>query len=192
MLLADKKDEYIDLRIDNNKSYYQEFFHIGNKGSACGSDLSMDADNDSAHASNKGSLKSTENATDFLTYRKLHTASSADRVDSKKGQHMEHGTITPNNETQFHGNSRTYVNTGRPVSMYLSTDRNESGNPYVDEPSSVAASSLTLPCTKRWGEATNWSSEGAIEMNEFDFSERRKKLDQKCPEIQITTAEDYH
>lgn len=191
MLLADKNEEYIDLHIDNNRSYYQEFFQVEKNGSACGgSDISVSVtEKPRAQTSKKESMKQkrTEDTGDRLMYKSLHGASSAEQVNTKKGQHYEQGRLLATSIENRDSDNRAYVNTGRPVSMYLSTDRNERGNPYVDEPSSMVASALTLPNTSRLGAATDWSSEGAIELRNFDSSDQPK---QKCPEIQVSFAGD--
>ena len=75
----------------------------------------------------------------------------------------------------------------RPVSLLLpqERERRERQNPYVDEPSRAAATTLILPNSN--GIHTRIGSDGAIELNRLG---RRNVSTMECPEIQITVTGD--
>ena len=191
MLLADKKEHYIDLRIDQNKMYYQLVTTTSTEDIANGSAQSSSNAHGHGSLSEKEFSHSTSPKTSFLspTGLKSHRSSSADQVFSKQYIDSEQGV--EGNETD-----QTYRNTGRPVSMYLTRDeeKRERQNPYVDEPSStMAATVLSVPNTDGW--PTTWRSDGAINTNQMDDIELQTREptnlgQQIAPEIMISFSQD--
>lgn len=163
MLLADKNEHYIDLRIDQNKSYYQLVTKPSTEDIANGSVHSSSHVNGHCSLSEKEFSHSISPKTSFLspTGLKSQRSSSADQVFFKQCIDSEQGV--EGNESD-----QTYRNTGRPVSMYLSREeKRERENPYVDDPSStMAANVLSVPNTDGW--PTPWRSDGAINTNQME------------------------
>ena len=188
MLLADKKEAYIDLRIDQSKSYYQNLTPVTNSDDVArtgGSSTSLNLHPKSTPNGKEYSPKLTQ------TDRDLSPSPSANAVDQVSSR--EHLISERQAQAACRGpaseRNRTYQNTGRPVSMYISRDKKKRQNPYVDEPSKVAATALTLPNTNRWPE--HWGSEGTITgMNPLENVERWSREPQNCPEIEICPCED--
>ena len=182
MLLADKKDEYIDLRIDQSKLYYQNLTPpVTNNKEIRGSNTSLNTHPKSAAHNSKEGLSS------LATDQDLSPSSSVDQVNSKERLVPERQARAASAERSGSCN-RTYENTGRPVSMYISRDEKKRQNPYVDEPSKVAATALTLPNTNGWPERSG--SEGVLmEMNPLENVEQWNR-EQNCPEIQICPCEE--
>ena len=203
MLLADKKDEYIDLRIDQTKSYYQNLPSSpptanNAKGKGSSTSLNTHAKSAAPKPNRKECLISKPAATNGkLRSPSPNELNADDRVNSKDYLISERQTRASSAERiGTSSNSRMSENTGRPVSMYLSrNDTKHQQNPYVDEPSKVAAAALTLPNTNGWPEHLG-GSEGVLmmEMNPMDNHDSDMKQwngeQNQCPEIQICTCED--
>ena len=85
------------------------------------------------------------------------------------------------------GRDLTPLENGRPTSLLLPQERErrekQKQNPYVDEPSRVAATTLALPNSN--GIHTRLGSDGAIEMSHLGRSSNSVSRGE-CPEIQIT------
>lgn len=180
MLLADERNEYIDLRIDHNKLYYQQVFPVENRESRSGeSGTSWNTDNPGART-----MKSPSG----LDVAPSHKLLSANNMDDNNCSKQSLNSESAHAGGQSEGRDRTYENAGRPVSMYLSSDRKERENDYVDEPwpSSAAQSTFLTP-----NAGALWSNEGGIEMDRFEHAERSPSGEQNCPvEIQISLSED--
>ena len=154
MLLADGKEEYIDLRIDHSKLYYQQIIPATKK---------KDADGLSADTDHRTSLTGKECSPKHPTAPALspgHTSHHGDQANSREYLIMEQAHVCSGRSER----DQTYENVGRPVSMYLSRehDRSERQNPYVAEPSRVAAVTLALPNSN--GGLARGGSDGAIEL----------------------------
>jgi hypothetical protein len=76
--------------------------------------------------------------------------------------------------------------------MYLSRDEKKRQNPYVDEPSKIAAAALTLPNTNGWPEHPGGSEEVMmmVKMNSVENERQWKGEQGQCPEIQIFPYEE--
>ena len=199
MLLADKNEDYIDLRIDQNKLYYQ-LITTTPTGDSADDSVQSSSDHD-VHGlcslSEKELLPNKSPKASFLspTGLKSHRSSSADQVFSKQCFDSERGYATTGG---LEGSERdqAYRNTGRPVSMYISRDeeKREHQNPYVDDPSSImAATALSVPNTDGW--PTLWRSDGAINTNQMDNIELQTREPtnfgkQIGPEITISFTQD--
>ena len=188
MLLADKKDEYIDLRIDQSKLYYQYLTpHAANNEKARSSSTSLNTHVKSAAPKSNSKECSSKPTTNGDLCSPSSSANTVDRVNSKEQLVPERQARAASAE-RVGSSSRTYENTGRPVSMYLSRDEKKHQNPYVDEPSKVAATALTLPNTNGWPE--HRGSEGVLmEMNPLE-NVKEWNGEHKCPEIQICPCEE--
>ena len=177
MLLADKKDEYIDLHIDHRQVYYQQMLPLFKTNGDSGSFKSFNTDGQDICADEDKASKPSIHFNNSPMQRMKNNKSSRQYLNSDQ-------CIAASNESD-----RTYQNTGRPVSMYLPCDKKERENPYVDEPSHMCPTSLTLPNTNGW--PTQWSSDGAIEMNQFSRSSTdRRKEENQVPEIHICFPKD--
>lgn len=181
LLLADNKDEYIDLiRIDHTKQCYQEFT---NEGGCSKSGLSPNAFDLGACAGREKSKSPID--FDISLSHRLHILSDNgfDYLNSQQSlnSNQSHGLHRVGEEN---GRDRTNENAGRPVSMYLSRDKKERENDYVDEPSSMVSTPLTLPIACSWH---TQCSNGAIEMDRFESAEPSLTSEvHNCPvEIQI-------
>ena len=146
MLLADKSNHYIELQIDHNKLCYQNVTPMLklNEGDF-GSTRSLNAEHvgESQYASHSPS-------------HWLHssTEGGGDLVDLK--QHFVPQETSGNIERKDQASGSTK----RPISLHLPHDQNNL-NPYVDPPSRVASTSLSLS-TANWG-----GSNEAIEMKQL-------------------------
>lgn len=204
MLLADKKDEYIDLRIDQSKSYYQNLhppppsspppaaaLSANNEKVKGGSNTSLSTHAKSAavKANGKGCL-STPATNGDLRHSPSPGASAIDRVSSKECLVSERQARAASAE-RIGSSNRTYENAGRPVSMYLSRDEKKHQNPYVDEPSKIAAGVLTLPNTNGWPEHLGGSEEVMmVELSSIENVRQWNGEQSQCPEIQICPCEE--
>ena len=219
MLLADKNGDYIDLRIDQSKLYYQLVTSTSVEG----------ASNDLKKQSSDTTLKSHGSQNEMERARskspatleampglKSSCASCLDQANqSRQFLNLDRGTTTAGGRDAAGGSGmlapggpgrdRTYENAGRPVSMYLSGDRDRrerQDNPYVDEPSRMAAAtSLNLSNGNLNGHPGQWRSNGAIEMSQMDGymemngevkGQAGKLREQNGPEIKISCSEDYN
>ena len=216
MLLADKNGDYIDLRIDQSKLYYQLVTSTSVEGASSelkkqSSDTTLKShgsQNEMEHARSKSpatleatpGLKSscascldqTSQSRQFLILERDTTAAGGRDATGSSGMLGPGGLQS----------DRTYENAGRPVSMYLSGDRDRRENPYVDEPSKiVAATSLTLSNGNLNGHPGQWRSDGAIEMSQMDGyvemnggvkgqAGKLRKQNGTGPEIKISFSED--
>ena len=221
MLLADKHGDYIDLRIDQNKLYYQLVSSTSMEAACTGEDLKLkkqSSDTTLKSHSSQSEMERTRSKSpvatlsDALPGLKSSCASCMDQASASQSRPqfltLERGTTTagssgmlgPGGSTAGRAD-RTYENAGRPVSMYLSGDRERRDNPYVDEPSlrMAAATSLTLSNGELNGHAGGqWRSDGAIEMSQLDDGyvkmnggvKGQTGLKQNGPEIKISFSED--
>lgn len=191
MLMADRNEEYIDLRIDHSKLYYQlmtttttenglKTFHSFGDRKSCDRECSPNSPLAKGHLTSAG--------------LKTPCSTSTDEVRSKNYRSNE--DCSAGTDAVRDVRDRIYQNAGRPVSMYLSRDhdKKERQNPYVDEPSRAAATALTLPNTNGFPE--HWKSDGAIEMSPMDnggvHATSGPITDQGMngPEITVTVSED--
>ena len=200
MLLADKKDEYIDLRIDQSKSYYQNLHPPPSsppptaalsakiKGGS-NTSLNTHAKSAAVKSNGKGSL-SMPGTNGDLQCPPSPGASAVDRVNSKECLISERQARAASAE-RIGSSNRTYENAGRPVSMYLSHDEKKHQNPYVDEPSKITAATLTLPNTNGWPEHLGGSEEVMMmELNSVENVRQWNGEQSQCPEIQICPYEE--
>ena len=187
MLLADNKDEYIDLRIDHSKFYYQEFFPLVNEDGCDKAGTSLNT----AHLSACAGRETFKSPSDF-DISPSHKPLSDNSLDHTNSQQClnSHGL-----HREAEGNSRVSdqinENAGRPVSMYLSRDKKERENDYVVEPSSMVSTSLTLSNPCAWH--THCIGEGMIEVDRFESAEpslTRGEQNNWPVEIQINHCED--
>ena len=217
MLLADKNGDYIDLRIDQSKLYYQLVTSTSMEGAS--NDLKKQSSDTTLKS--HGSQNEMERARskspatlEATSGRKSSCASCLDQANQSRQFLILDRSMTTAGGRDATGGSgmlvpggpgrdRTYENTGRPVSMYLSGDRDRrerQDNPYVDEPSRMAAAtSLTLSNGNLNGHPGQWRSDGAIEMSQMDgYMEKNgevkgqagKLREQNGPEIKISCSED--
>ena len=205
MLLAERKDAYIDLRIDNDKPYYR----LDTSATKAANGLCL-SPNPSHHSfipspgfGSKECSPKPLHTPDFSPGHKSQASccSSAQASPRKPGPERltpslnSFGSLSPCHDTCEHtrrasdaerrGRDHT-PERGRPVSMLLPSDRErrERQNPYVDEPSRVAAMSLALPNGNR-GHAHS-GSDGAIELSHLRNGESQEAG------IQITVTEDQN
>lgn len=192
MLLADKNEHYIDLRFDETKLYYQLVATSSTEKTTDGLQ-SILTPSSSIHPNmekevivSPGRLSSVSAL--LLASPKSCFSNSADHVNSKLCVASGLGHTEGGEEDQ------TYRNTGRPVSMYLphEADKRERENPYVDEPSKMAA--MTLGTSKSEGLPAHWRSDGAINSNQVENIELKTRdpilKDRNGPEILITVSSD--
>ena len=126
MLLADNKNEYIDLHIDQNKSYYQNLIPMTMEDVPSGSSKSVSTDHDLL--------------SDF---------------DHSQNDRTSATHLISDNSDPPHGDKKTNdEKLARPVSLNIflthDPDKKEMQNPYVDLPLRMVATSLTMP-TMEWG-----------------------------------------
>ena len=228
MLLADKKGDYIDLRIDQSKLYYQLVAstkvegesHLDLKKQSSDSTLKSHGSQNEMECTRSKSPAATLDAMpglksscascidqasqarpQFLMLQRGTTAAGGGRVAAVGGSS---GMLGPGGPSL--GRDRTYENAGRPVSMYLSGDRDRrerQDNPYVDEPSRMAAATSLTPLSNgdlNGHAAGHWRSDGDIEMSQMEgYVEMNgrvkgqatpKPREQNGPEIKICFSED--
>ena len=185
LLLADNKDEYIDLiRIDHTKLYYQELFPVANEEGCGKSGTSLDT----VHFTTCAGRDKSKSPSDFdiPPSHRLLSDNVFDFVNSWQHSNSDqpHGL---NREAEGNARDRTNENAGRPVSMYLSRDKKERENDYVDEPSSMFSTSLTSPNPCTWR-----THSSMFEMDQFESAEPSLTSgEQNCPvEIQFSRCED--
>lgn len=199
MLLADKKDEYIDLRIDQSKSYYQNLPHpapttptaSNEKAKGSSTSLNVHAKSTASKSNSKERLSKPAANGDLCS----PSPGENDAIDRARVNSLASArqTRAASAERIAGNSSRTYENTGRPVSMYLSRDEKKHENPYVDEPSRrIAAAALTLPNTNGWPEQLRDSEGGVMmmEMNPVENANQWNGGQHQCPEIQICPCEE--
>ena len=202
MLLAERKDAYIDLRINSDKPYYlldtNTQLETADNFCLCPSPVP------GHHSFLLSQLPSKEGSPkplptpDFSPSRKSQKSCSSAQFSPTAKSHLMRSTSsvgTRQNENESH--RRISVDhareNGRPSSLLLprERERREKQNPYVEEPSRAAAVTLAPPTDTT--SHTRGVSDGAIEMSHLNGvhqsmdSEREK---QTLPEIQITTATD--
>lgn len=220
MLLADKNEDYIDLRIDQSKLYYQLMTTTSHvNGGSSRSDLKMRSSSDvtlMSHGSQNGNTEGVQSKSPSIFIEetsggmKSSCASCIDQVGTHqsrpqfltldRGRDARH---RKNGEMFVPGRDRTYENAGRPVSMYQSSNMERGkrqNNPYVDEPSvsRITGASRMLSDSNLKGHPTKaqWRSDGAIEMSPMDGYVEMKGKDKvqngqpSGPEIKISSSED--
>lgn len=198
MLLADRNEDYIDLRIDHSKLYYQLVT------------TALPTAEDKEYS--PGPINKTQASTNLSAscsgLKSPSTFGSAGQVYSKQclsdtdqGQALGGTTCAHGGgEAERNARDRIYENTGRPVSMYLSRDQDKKDreNPYVDEPSSkMAAAALSLPNGGGAnGGPAHWKSDGAIDLSpnecvmELQTRQPYQQQNGFGPEIKVTCSED--
>ena len=189
MLLAERKDAYIDLHnIDNDKPYYRldtmatiaaNGLHFSPNPSNCGLKLSPAV---SANNSKNGSKECSPNSLhthDLVT--QSHKSDAACYSPGKQSSdlltpslslfvhqsphHESFGHARTASDAERRGRDRSQEQ-GRPVSLHLPRDheRRERENPYVDEPSKVAVTSLA-PSNSSEKRARRGSDGDIMELN---------------------------
>ena len=200
MLLAERKDAYIDLRIDNDKPYYRldtmatittnglnlspnpsrhSFILSPSRSMAAGNKVSSKECSPKpvlhtpsfspAHKSQASCCSSTH-----ASPRKPEISNLSPSLNSFTSSSPHHDSCEQNrtiSEDEMRGrDGNAHGGAGRPVSLLLPRDRDrerrERQNPYVDEPSRVAATALMLPGGGIGGHARR-GSDGAIELNQL-------------------------
>ena len=195
MLLAERKDAYIDLRIDNDKPYYR----LDTMATVTANGLSL-SPNPNRHSfiPSTGSGVNSRSGSKECSPKPLHSpnfspshksqASCCSSTHASPRKPGLGGGLAPSTSSIGHQspshNMRDRTQTiasngerrgehtrenGRPVSLLLPRDRDrerrERQNPYVDEPSRAAATTLALPNGDGNHLITRRGSDGAIEMN---------------------------
>ena len=208
MLLAERNNEYIDLRINNDKPYYRLDTTATLQATANSSNVPPASSNASVNRQGSFLLSQFANkepspkplpTPELSPSRKSQTSGTSEAAQFSPGRKPGMSLATSSNSIGAHSYSggeqqasadsdrrggrrdRMHEN-GRPASLLLpqERERRERQNPYVDEPSRAAAATLALPNSN--GIHTRIGSDGAIEMNHLGRRE--------CPEIQITVAGD--
>ena len=194
MLLAERNDEYIDLRISNDKPYYMldttATLAVANHlhpspGFAAGQ-----------HSILPSQLVSKERSPQPLPSPELSPSCKSHSISASiEFSPITKPSLTPcfnsigefSTDTEGRGTrerNHTHHN-GRPSSLLLprERERREKQDRYVDEPSRAAATTLALP-DSNWSH-THGGSDGAIElMGRGNMAENYKKL--ACPEIKVS------
>ena len=216
MLLAERNNEYIDLRINNDKPYYRLDAAATLQATA---KSSVQQAPSKASVNRQGSFLLSQFATkepspkplptpELSPSRKSQTSGASESVQFSPGRKPGISLATSSHSIGAHSYSggeqqasadserrgerrdRTHEN-GRPASLLLPQERErrekQKQNPYVDEPSRAAATALALPNSN--GVHTRIGSDGAIEMNHLERSNISVSRGE-CPEIQITSAGD--
>ena len=187
MLLANREEDYIDLHIDHKQPYYQQFFGLTKRVSHSGSSAaSFSEDHGGADCVDK--KKESISQGDFVNEMYLSANGTGNKSRQLHFRNSDQCLSSANRDsTDNNSSSRTYQNAGRPVSMYISHDKNDNQNPYVDEPSSLTPTSLALPHSIEW--LPQWSTEGAMEMNQFGCPAEQVNSEHDHPRIQIHITE---
>ena len=190
MLLAERKDAYIDLRIDNDKPYYR----LDTTATIAAKGLHL-SPNPSRHSfkQSSGSGISSRNGSKECSLKPLHTPefspshkseascyNSSQMSPRKQGiEHLPPSSGSFGRQFPFQGSCENAQRgsdverrgraraqeQGRPVSLLLPRDqeRRDRQNPYVDEPSRAAATILAHSNGSE--RRTRRGSDGMIEMN---------------------------
>ena len=198
MLLADRNDEYIDLRIDNEKLYYM--LDTSSTEAAAANSLRTSPVPSillSQFASKECSPKPLPTP-DFSPSRKSSSSSIQFHPSMKTAQLLPSAHLSSSqSSTKFNtaerkGRSRREQahDNGRPASLLLLSEQ-EKQDRYVDEPSRMALASLAVPgtngrCRSRVG------SDGAIEMNHLEMERvmRDKPENNTFAEVEITVHDE--
>ena len=214
MLVAERKDAYIDLRIDGDKPYYRldTKATLAVNGAHVSPNLShrsLHSTKDSAFISTGAGSKECSPKPSLSTNISPHHFSSQDgRCSSSQASPQKsinaigasansfnHKDLSPRrytceqsrraSDTERRGRDRNLTQ-GRPVSMLLPGDRErkDKQNPYVEEPSRAAAASLAPP--RSHGHS---GSDGAIEMRLEQF-ESGVENENASASIEITITGD--
>lgn len=200
MLLAERKDTYIDLHIDSDKPYYRldttedDDLQLSQKNPSCHSLMPSIGSNFSSRKSSKESSPNPIHTPNFSpTHKSLSSRCSMQTSPRKPG----HATLTPS-LSSFGGKSpRHYTldspqrgrsnshEPGRPVSMLVPDNRERREklvNPYVEEPSRVGVASFVL--SEEGGRRVHGESIGAMEMHQVESGQILS------PGIEITISDD--
>ena len=222
MLLAERNNEYIDLRINNDEPYYRLDTAATLQATANSSSMPQQEEASShAGVTRQGSFLLSQFATkepspkplptpEFSPSRKsqtsgggasesaqfspgrkpgmsLATSSHSVGAHSYGGGDQQASAADSERRDQERRRDRTPLENGRPSSLLLPQERErrekQKQNPYVDEPSRTAATTLALPNSN--GIHTRIGSDGAIEMSHLGRSSNSVSRGE-CPEIQIT------
>ena len=193
MLAAERKDAYIDLRIDSDKPYYRldTMAMLAVNGAHLSPNLSHHNahSKDSAFVNRSGSKECSPKPSLSPQFSPCHlsqdgccSAQASPRKSDIIGacsSSLNHKKISPrrytceqsrrSSDAERRGRGRDHNSQGRPVSMLLPSDRErrEKQNPYVEEPSRVAA--ITLAPPRNGGRHGHSGSDGAIEMRQNRF-----------------------
>ena len=192
MLVAERKDAYIDLRIDNDKPYYRldtmTTLVVNDAHSPNQSRCSLLPTKGSVFSSRSGSKECSPKPPQTLNFSSSQLSrdecSSAHTSVGKSGEATgpsmislsslnlspHHYTCEQNrraSDADRRGRHHEH-NQGRPVSMLLPGDRErrEKQNPYVEEPSRGAATTLAPPKNDSGCHVTLSGSDGAIELRQ--------------------------
>ena len=194
MLVAERKDAYIDLRIDNDKPYYQ--LDTMAMLAVNGAHVSPNLSHHSLHSTKESAFVTTGSGSKECSPKPSHsttispchlspqdgccssqasprkpsdTTGTSTSSLNRKDLSPRHNTCEQSrraSDAERRGRDGNHSQ-GRPVSMLLPGDRErkEKQNPYVEEPSRVAATTLGPP--RNNGHS---GSDGAIEMrlNQFE------------------------
>ena len=202
MLLAEREDAYIDLRINNDKPYYMldtsttletvESFRL------CPSPVPGHHNFLLSQLSSKEGSPKPLPTPDFSPSKKSQKSCASEQFSPTAKSNLMRssssvGTRQNDNEGQRRGVSLDNAHTnGRPSSLLLprERERRDKQNPYVEEPSRAAAATLTLP--RDIASHTRGGSDGAIEMTHYNGTVHGmdEREIQNLPEIQITTVTD--
>lgn len=187
MLLAEKKDPYIDLRIDNDKPYYRldtmATITVAGNGlhlSPNPSRHSFTPSTSSGNGNKGGSYECSPKPLCTPTLSPCHSSCSSTQASPRK---LAVTNITPSLTPSPCHDSREHTQSvseserrerddfheiqRRPISLLLPPDRErrERQNPYVDEPSRQVATALASSGGSN--EHVHRGSDGAIELNQL-------------------------
>ena len=190
LLLADRSDEYIDLRIDNEKPYYmlETSVTLAESGNLRSSPVPGNNSILLSEFANKELSPKPLPTPDFSPSHKSQQSSLSvhDQFSQTSKSCIAPANLSSNGTERRQGEQQN----GRPASLLLprEQEKREMQNHYVDEPSRAALTKLALPpingrCRTRGG------SDGAIEMNNMTgrYSlAARKDENISYAEIQIT------
>lgn len=196
MLLAERNDEYIDLRISNDKPYYM--LDTSATLAAAANHLHPSP----SFAAGQHSILLSELASKECSPQPLPTpdlSPSCKSHTSSTSVQFSPTTCKPSLTPCFNSISELSTDAegrgtrernhmhdnGRPSSLLLPRERErwEKQDRYVDEPSRTAATTLALPDSNNWSH-THGGSDGAIElMGRGNMAENCIKL--ACPEIKV-------
>ena len=215
MLLAERNNEYIDLRINSDKPYYRLDTAATLQTTAASSSVPQPSSH--ANVNRQGSFLLSQFATkepspkplptpELSPSRKSQTSGTSEPVQFSPGRKPGMSLATSSHSVGAHSYSgggeqqasadserrrnHTPHENGRPSSLLLPQERErrekQKQNSYVDEPSrAAAATTLALPNSN--GVHTRIESDGAIEMNHLGRSTNSVSRGE-CPEIQITVV----
>ena len=200
MLLADRSDEYIDLRIDNEKPYYM-LDTSATEAAAASNSLRLSPVPSILLSEFAGSRECSPKplpTPDFSPTRKssssslqfhpsLKTAQLLPPVHLSNVQSSRKFNTAERRKRGGRNQAQDHIN-GRPASLLLPSEH-EKQDRYVDEPSRVAQATLALPvsngsCRSRGG------SDGALEMNHMQAEKRTESEKKTISGIEITVDEE--